>query len=120
MLRKAYGGAYIVMSSKMIRTDVCLAWPSAEIAVMGAKGAVSILYARQLKAADPASRDAKRTELEEQFQEEFNSPFVAAASGHIDDIIHPRETRDRLIATLEFLKDKQPSTLPKKHGNIPL
>ncbi len=120
VLRKAYGGAYIVMSSKMIRTDVCLAWPSAEIAVMGAKGAVSILYARQLKAADPASRDAKRTELEEQFQEEFNSPFVAAASGHIDDIIHPRETRDRLIATLEFLKDKQPSTLPKKHGNIPL
>ena len=120
VLRKAYGGAYIVMSSKMIRTDVCLAWPSAEIAVMGAKGAVSILYARQLKAADPATRDAERTQLEERFQKEFNSPFVAAASGHIDDIIHPHETRDRIIATLEFLKDKQLSTPPKKHGNIPL
>ena len=120
VLRKAYGGAYIVMSSKMIRTDVCLAWPSAEIAVMGAKGAVSILHARQLKATEPSERDTKRTQLEETFQNEFNSPFVAASSGHIDDVIYPHETRTRIIAALDFLKDKQVSTPPKKHGNIPL
>ena len=120
VLRKAYGGAYIVMSSKMIRTDVCLAWPSAEIAVMGPKGAVNILYARQLAALDPAERDAERSRLEDSFQEKFNSPFVAAAAGHIDDVIYPRETRARVTAALDFLKDKQTATVPKKHGNIPL
>ena len=120
VLRKAYGGAYIVMSSKMIRTDVCLAWPSAEIAVMGPKGAVNILYARQLAALDPAERDAERTRLQDSFQEKFNSPFVAAAAGHIDDVIYPRETRARVTAALDFLKDKQTATVPKKHGNIPL
>ena len=120
VLRKAYGGAYIVMSSKMIRTDVCLAWPSAEIAVMGPKGAVNILYARQLAALDPAERDAERSRLEGSFQEKFNSPFVAAAAGHIDDVIYPRETRARVTAALDFLKDKQTATVPKKHGNIPL
>ena len=120
VLRKAYGGAYIVMSSKMIRTDVCLAWPSAEIAVMGPKGAVNILYARQLAALDPAEREAERTRLEGSFQEKFNSPFVAAAAGHIDDVIYPRETRARVTAALDFLKDKQTATVPKKHGNIPL
>ena len=120
VLRKAYGGAYIVMSSKMIRTDVCLAWPSAEIAVMGPKGAVNILYARQLAALDPAEREAERTRLEGSFQERFNSPFVAAAAGHIDDVIYPRETRARVTAALDFLKDKQSATVPKKHGNIPL
>jgi propionyl-CoA carboxylase beta chain len=120
VLRKAYGGAYIVMSSKMIRTDVCLAWPTAEIAVMGAKGAVSILYARQLKATPAEDRERKRQQLEDEFQQEFNSPFVAASSGHIDDVIYPRETRTRVIAALDYLKDKQPVTQPKKHGNIPL
>ena len=120
VLRKAYGGAYIVMSSKMIRTDVCLAWPTAEIAVMGPKGAVNILYARQLAAIDPAEREAERTRLEDAFQEKFNSPFVAAAAGHIDDVIYPRETRARVTAALDFLKDKQTATVPKKHGNIPL
>ena len=120
VLRKAYGGAYIVMSSKMIRTDICFAWPSAEIAVMGPKGAVSILYARQLAAVDPTDRDAERARLEGEFQERFNSPFVAAAAGHIDDVIYPRETRDRVTAALDFLKDKQTTTVPKKHGNIPL
>jgi len=120
VLRKAYGGAYIVMSSKMIRTDVCLAWPSAEIAVMGPKGAVNILYARQLAALDPAEREAERTRLEGSFQQKFNSPFVAAAAGHIDDVIYPRETRARVTAALDFLKDKQTATVPKKHGNIPL
>ena len=120
VLRKAYGGAYIVMSSKMIRTDVCLAWPTAEIAVMGPKGAVNILYARRLAAADPAAREAERTRLEDAFQEKFNSPFVAAAAGHVDDVIYPRETRARVTAALDFLKDKQAATVPKKHGNIPL
>ena len=120
VLRKAYGGAYIVMSSRMIRTDVCLAWPSAEVAVMGAKGAVSILYARQLKASAPVAREAARARLEGEFQKQFNSPFVAASTGHIDDVIHPRETRARILSALEFLRDKQTSSLPKKHGNIPL
>ena len=120
VLRKAYGGAYIVMSSKMIRTDVCFAWPTAEIAVMGPKGAVSILYAKQLAAAAPATRDAERARLEGEFQAQFNTPFAAASSGHIDDVIYPRETRARITAALEFLKDKQPASLPKKHGNIPL
>ena len=120
VLRKAYGGAYIVMSSKMIRTDVCLAWPTAEVAVMGAKGAVSILYARQLKQALPSKRDAERARLEEEFEKQFNSPFAAAATGHIDDVIHPRETRARVVAALDFLKDKQTTAMPKKHGNIPL
>ena len=120
VLRKAYGGAYIVMSSKMIRTDVCFAWPTAEIAVMGPKGAVSILYAKQLAAAAPAARDAERARLEGEFQAQFNTPFAAASSGHIDDVIYPRETRARITAALEFLKDKQPASLPKKHGNIPL
>ena len=104
VLRKAYGGAYIVMSSKMIRTDLCFAWPTAEIAVMGPKGAVSILYARQLAAAAPDARDAERARLEREFQERFNSPFVAASTGYIDDVIYPRETRARLAAGLEFLQ----------------
>ena len=121
VLRKAYGGAYIVMSSKMIRTDVCLAWPTAEVAVMGAKGAVSILYARQLKKTPTdAEREAQRATLEDEFQKQFNSPFVAAAAGHIDDVIHPRETRARIIGAISYLRDKQTQTPPKKHGNIPL
>ena len=120
VLRKAYGGAYIVMSSKMIRTDVCLAWPTAEVAVMGAKGAVSILYARHLKQEQPAKREEERARLEDEFEKEFNSPFAAAATGHIDDVIYPRETRARVAAALDFLKDKQTAAMPKKHGNIPL
>jgi len=120
VLRKAYGGAYIVMSSKMIRTDVCFAWPTAEIAVMGPKGAVNILYARQLASVEPNNRDAERARLENEFQERFNSPFVAASAGHIDDVIYPRETRARVTAALEFFKDKQTTQVPKKHGNIPL
>jgi len=120
VLRKAYGGAYIVMSSKMIRTDLCFAWPTAEIAVMGPKGAVSILYARQLAAVSPDQRDERRAQLEREFQERFNSPFVAASTGYIDDVIYPRETRARVAAGLEFLRDKQTPSLPRKHGNIPL
>lgn len=120
VLRKAYGGAYIVMGSRTIRTDVCFAWPTAEIAVMGSKGAVSILYARQLAAASPEARGTERARLEQEFQERFNSPFVAASTGYIDDVIYPSETRSRVAAALEFLKDKQASSMPKKHGNIPL
>ncbi len=120
VLRKAYGGAYIVMGSKMIRTDLCFAWPTAEIAVMGPKGAVTILYARQLAALSGESRDVERARLEHEFKERFNSPFVAASTGYVDDIIYPRETRARLAAGLDFLKDKQAASTPRKHGNIPL
>ena len=116
--RKAYGGAYIVMSSKYIRTDLCFAWPSAEIAVLGAEGAVNIVYRRQLKdAADP---EAERARLVAEFAEKFGTPFRAAASGHIDDVIKPSETRPRLIAALETLKNKRVTGLRKKHGNMPV
>ncbi len=116
--RKAYGGAYIVMSSKYIRTDLVYAWPTAEIAVMGADGAVSILYRKELKAAaDPAGA---KDELVQQFRDKFGSPYAAAASGHVDDVILPSETREKLTAALHLLRDKQASLPPKKHGNIPL
>ncbi|MFQ5576304.1 MAG: acyl-CoA carboxylase subunit beta [Anaerolineae bacterium] len=116
--RKAYGGAYIVMASKYIRADLVFAWPSAEVAVMGAEGAVNILYGKELKiAADPAAERARR---EAEFREKFSKPYRAAASGHIDDILVPAQTRPRLIAALELLRDKQAALPPKKHGNIPL
>lgn len=120
--RKAYGGAYIVMSSKHIRTDWVFAWPTAEIAVMGAEGAVGILYGKDLKKfeGDVARARAERARLEAEFREKFGKPYYAAASGHVDDIIAPNETRARLIAAIDFLRDKAASSLPKKHGNIPL
>ena len=117
--RKAYGGAYIVMSSKYIRTDLVYAWPTAEIAVMGAEGAVSILYGKELKKM-AASAEAERARLEAEFREKFSGPYPAAASGHVDDILIPAETRPRLIAALELLRDKQTTRRPRKHGNIPL
>jgi acetyl-CoA carboxylase carboxyltransferase component len=116
--RKAYGGAYIVMSSKYIRTDLVFAWPTAELAVMGADGAVNILYRKQLKAMEDP--EAERARLVAEFREKFSKPYAAAASGHIDDILIPAETRPRLIAALELLQDKQAKLPPKKHGNIPL
>jgi propionyl-CoA carboxylase beta chain len=116
--RKAYGGAYIVMSSKYIRTDLCYAWPSAEIAVLGAEGAVNIIFRREIAAADDP--EAERQRLVEEYRNKFSKPYAAAASGHIDDVIAPRETRPRLIAALELLKDKQASLPPKKHGNMPV
>ena len=116
--RKAYGGAYIVMSSKYIRTDLCLAWPTAEIAVMGAEGAVAILHRKALKqAADP---EALHAELVAEFQEKYGKPYLVAASGHVDDIVKPSETRARLIAALQILKDKAAQSPPKKHGNMPV
>jgi propionyl-CoA carboxylase beta chain len=116
--RKAYGGAYCVMASKHIRTDVNLAWPTAEIAVMGPEGAVNILYRRELEAAeDPAALRAARVT---EFREKFANPFVAASRGFVDEVIAPRETRPRLIAALSRLSTKRDRNPPKKHGNIPL
>ena len=116
--RKAYGGAYCVMSSKHIRTDVNFAWPTAEIAVMGPEGAVNILYKREIEtAADPATQRAKRVE---EFREKFANPYVAASRGFIDEVIRPRQTRARLIAALARLETKRDKNPPKKHGNIPL
>jgi propionyl-CoA carboxylase beta chain len=116
--RKAYGGAYDVMSSKHIRGDLNFAWPTAEIAVMGPKGAVEILYRREIsEAEDPQARTA---ELESRFREKFANPYLAAARGYVDDVIDPRETRVRLISGLEMLANKGDRNPPKKHGNIPL
>ena len=116
--RKAYGGAYCVMSSKHIRTDVNLAWPTAEIAVMGPEGAVNILYKRELDAA--ADPDALRAARVAEFREKFANPYVAASRGFIDEVIHPRHTRGKLIAALAGLETKRDRNPPKKHGNIPL
>ncbi len=116
--RKAYGGAYCVMSSKHIRTDFNYAWPMSEIAVMGPEAAVNILYKRELDAAsDPA---AARAEKVAEFREKFANPYIAAARGFVDEVIHPRETRPKLITALRNLQNKRDRNPPKKHGNIPL
>jgi acetyl-CoA carboxylase carboxyltransferase component len=116
--RKAYGGAYDVMSSKHIRADVNFAWPTAEIAVMGIEGAVNIVFRDELgDASDPA---ALRADLEREYRERLANPYVAAARGYLDDVIEPRETRPRLINALEMLRNKRDTNPPKKHGNIPL
>jgi propionyl-CoA carboxylase beta chain len=116
--RKAYGGAYCVMSSKHIRSDVNFAWPTAEIAVMGPDGAVSIIFRKELDAAeDPAQ---KKAELVADYKEKFANPYVAAQRGYIDDVIEPKETRPRLINALEMLSNKRDANPAKKHGNIPL
>jgi len=116
--RKAYGGAYDVMSSKHVRGDINLAWPTAEIAVMGAEGAVNILYRDEIASSDDAP--ATRERLVREYEERFANPYVAAARGYVDDVIRPSETRPRLIAALEMLADKRDTNPPKKHGNIPL
>jgi propionyl-CoA carboxylase beta chain len=116
--RKAYGGAYDVMASKHIRADTNLAWPTAELAVMGAEGAVNILNRKALeKAKDP---EALRKKLIEDYNDKFANPYIAAELGYIDDIIEPKETRPRVIAALESLENKRQSLPPKKHGNLPL
>jgi propionyl-CoA carboxylase beta chain len=116
--RKAYGGAYVVMSSKHIDADVNLAYPTAEIAVMGPDGAVSIVFRKELQSArDPESR---RKELEADYREKFASPYKAAELGYIDEVIKPEQTRPRIISALEMLATKRQSNPPKKHGNIPL
>ena len=116
--RKAYGGAYCVMSSKHIRTDVNFAWPTAEIAVMGPEGAVNVLYRRELDAAADAA--ALRAEKTAEFREKFANPFVAASRGFVDEVIQPRQTRAKLIQALSRLSTKRDRNPPKKHGNIPL
>jgi len=116
--RKAYGGAYCVMASKHIRTDVNLAWPSAEIAVMGAEGAVGILYRRELDAAE--DKEAARRNRVAEFEEKFANPYVAAERGFIDEIIEPAQTRPKLVRALALLENKRDTNPPKKHGNIPL
>jgi propionyl-CoA carboxylase beta chain len=116
--RKAYGGAYDVMSSKHIRGDLNLAWPTSEIAVMGPDGAVSIIFRKELaNAEDPIQRKA---ELVAEYREKFANPYIAASRGYLDDVIEPRETRPRLINGLEMLSNKRDSNPAKKHGCIPL
>ena len=118
MTRKAYGGAYIVMSSKLLRGDVIYAYPSSEIAVMGAEGAVNIIARDQIKkAADP---NAERQKLIKDYEEKFSNPYVAADLGLVDEVIEPSMTRKRIIDALEMLKNKKDTIPPKKHGNIPL
>ncbi len=116
--RKAYGGAYDVMNSKHVRGDVNLAWPGAEIAVMGPKGAVEVLFRREIAGADDpgAVAEAKMAE----YREAFAHPYVAASRGYVDDVIDPRDTRPRLASALDMLADKRDANPPKKHGNVPL
>jgi len=115
--RKAYGGAYLVMNARGIGADLVFAWPSAEIAVMGARGAVNIIHRRELSGADDA--DARRTELIEDYENKFNNPYVAAELGLVDEVIEPRETRVKLIRAMEMLRSKRVTLPPKKHGNGP-
>jgi propionyl-CoA carboxylase beta chain len=116
--RKAYGGAYDVMNSKHIRGDLNFAWPTAEIAVMGPKGAVEILYRKEI--GDSDDKESATKAREEEYRKQFAHPYEAAARGFIDDVIDPRETRARLISGLDMLRTKKDSNPPKKHGNIPL
>ena len=116
--RKAYGGAYLVMNSRALRADVAFAWPTAQIAVMGAQGAVNIVHRRRIAAAEDP--DAEREQLIGEYDETFSNPYVAAERGLIDDVIEARETRPRLVRALAMLRNKRESMPPKKHGNIPL
>ncbi|MXY76892.1 MAG: methylmalonyl-CoA carboxyltransferase, partial [Acidimicrobiia bacterium] len=116
--RKSYGGAYLVMNARGVGADLVYAWPSAEIAVMGAQGAVNIIHRKEIAtAADP---DAKRDDLVEEYEDRFANPYVASELGLVDSVIEPRETRVLLIKAFDMLRDKRDSLPPKKHGNIPL
>jgi len=118
IVRKAYGGAYDVLGSKHIRADFNLAWPTAEIAVMGPKGAISIVFRKEL--AEAPDKQAKRRELVAAYREKFANPYIAAEHGYIDDVIEPSETRSRLISALEAISTKRETRPAKKHDNIPL
>lgn len=121
ILRKAYGGAYDVMSSKHLRGDINYSWPGAEIAVMGAKGAVEVLYSKEMNALETPEERAKfSSEKEEEYKEKFANPYVAAKYGYIDDVIEPRNTRFRIIRALQMLATKKDVNPPKKHSNLPL
>jgi acetyl-CoA/propionyl-CoA carboxylase carboxyl transferase subunit len=118
ILRKAYGGAYIVMSSKHLGGDINLAWSNAEIAVMGPEGAVNIVYSKELQESqDPAAR---RQELIQEYRTGMANPLIAASHGYLDDVIDPSESRERLIAALDVLREKRLPAPSRKHGNIPL
>jgi propionyl-CoA carboxylase beta chain len=118
--RKAYGGAYCVMASKHIRTDINYAWPTAEIAVMGPEGAVNIVYKRELDKTPEAEREALRKQKIAEFRERYSNPYVAAERGYVDAVIEPADTRRKLIAALRALENKRDTNPKKKHGNIPL
>lgn len=121
ILRKAYGGAYCVMSSKHLRGDINYAWPTAEIAVMGPKGAIEVLMSKDIKKIeDPAEKAAFVANAEEEYKNEFANPYNAARYGYIDDVIEPRNTRFRIIRALQALATKKDVNPPKKHGNLPL
>jgi propionyl-CoA carboxylase beta chain len=116
--RKAYGGAYDVMSSKHVRGDMNFAWPTAEIAVMGVEGAVNIIFRDRIAEADDA--DAERARLVAEYEDRFANPYIAAARGYVDEVIQPSESRARVAAALAMLENKRQSLPPKKHGNLPL
>lgn len=116
--RKNYGGSYIAMSSRHLGADMVFAWPSSEIAVMGAQGAANIIFRKEISAAE--DKDAKRAEMINIYEERFNNPYAAASRGYVDAVIRPSETRKRLIDALEILSTKSESLPPKKHGNIPV
>ena len=116
--RKAYGGAYDVMSSKHIRGDLNFAWPTAEIAVMGVEGAVNIVFRDRIASAEDP--EAERVRLVGEYEERFANPYVAAARGYVDEVILPSESRARVVAALALLEGKRQSVPAKKHGNIPL
>jgi acetyl-CoA carboxylase carboxyltransferase component len=120
ILRKDYGGAYDVMCSKHLGGDLNLAWPTAEIAVMGADGAVNILFRKEIERAPEANRAAERARLIREYRAEFLNPYLAAERGYIDDVIDPSETRARLVNGLQLLSTKRDDRPARKHGNIPL
>jgi propionyl-CoA carboxylase beta chain len=116
--RKAYGGAYDVMGSKHLGADMNLAWPTAQIAVMGAQGAVNVLYRADL--ADAEDAESRRAELVQEYEDHLANPYLAAERGYVDAVIHPHETRSEVIRSLRLLRSKRETLPPKKHGNIPL
>ena len=116
--RKSYGGAYCVLGSKQVRADINLAWPTAELAVMGPEGAVNITYRKEISEAQDSK--STRKQLIDDYREKFANPYIAAARGYVDDIIEPKQTRKELIKYLSILKTKRYKLPPKKHGNIPL
>jgi propionyl-CoA carboxylase beta chain len=118
LIRKAYGGAYIVMSSKHLRGDINFAWPSAEIAVMGPEAAVNVIYREEIKQSE--NQQETREKLSEEYHDRFANPYIAASRGYIDDVIDPAETRPRIIGALAMLQNKRETLPPKKHGSIPL
>jgi len=116
--RKGYGGAYVVMNSKSIGADIAFAWPSAEIAVMGADGAVNIIFRKEIESAPDAN--ARRSELIVEYEDRFLNPYQAAERGYVDDVIDPRDTRRMLVRSLDMLRTKREQLPSRKHGNTPL